>query len=218
MRCSLVDRTEKNGQNEVTINEKAYQGALKETLEKLSIPEGYEFKEVRDGKQDKSNVWIFRYEKSNGENNGLGGEHFSFTVNQDNYKILGVQWMDQRFVKGQQLPSSKQALTITEEFINHIQPGLFKRMENTWIRPEDATLTIDGQKKTITGIRTKFFLPSENRWAWAIIGPDNSIMSFEQEMVWMGGRISEMWLHDNWLLKGGDNTIGSKIKRIFSKF
>ncbi|MGS2779858.1 hypothetical protein ACVBAX_21175 [Robertmurraya sp. GLU-23] len=81
--------------------EEYQQEALNHALTKLTIPEGYEGKSVRSVKQDKVDVWVFRYEKANGENNGLGGEQYSFTVTQDKYKVVGVMWMDQRFEKGQ---------------------------------------------------------------------------------------------------------------------
>src|SRR3954451_22173861 len=93
------------------------QEALNHVLKKLSIPEGYDWKEVRSGKQDGVDVWVFRYEKSNGENNGLKGEHYSFTVTQDTYKILGVMWMDQRFEKGQPLPSHEKTREIVKGFL-----------------------------------------------------------------------------------------------------
>ncbi|MGJ9459918.1 hypothetical protein [Oceanobacillus sp. CF4.6] len=210
-----MSQTEQNNQEE--IKEERYQSALSKVLETISIPLGYEFKEVRSERQNKDDVWVFRYEKSNGDNNGLGGEHFSFTVNQDSYRILGTIWMDRRFVTGQQLPSSQETLQISKTFIDQTQPGLFERLENTWIRPEDTAIMVDGEKMTVTGMRCKFYAPLENRWAWVIVGPDKDIISFEQEMVWIGGRISEMWLHDSWLLKGGDSSIKSKIKGIFSK-
>jgi hypothetical protein len=198
--------------------EETHQSVLYEVLEIITVPEGYEFKEVRSGRQNKSDVLVFRYEKSSGENNGLGGEHYSFTVDQDSHKVLGTTWMDRRFVAGQLLPSNQETIEVSKSFLNRIQPGLFDRLDNRWIRPHDEVITVNGEKMTVTGMRCKFYLPDDNTWAWVIVGPDKKIITFEQEMVWMGGRISEKWLHDTWLLKGGGNpsSVISKIKRMFS--
>ncbi|MBB4825584.1 hypothetical protein HNO89_002820 [Sporosarcina luteola] len=182
---------------------KAYQKALDKALQTLSIPEGYELKEVRSGIQNKSEVWIFRYEKSNGENNGLKGEHYSFTVNKENNKILGFSWMDQRFESSEKLLSKKQTEKIAKSFLNRIEPGLFDRLENLWIRPHDEVITVDGQQMTVTGMKFKCYLSDEDTYAWVIIGPDEKIITFEQGIKWESGRKTEKWLHDSWL----ENTI-----------
>ncbi|MFT9820337.1 hypothetical protein [Lysinibacillus sp. NPDC056185] len=64
----------------------------------IDIPEGYQFKEVRSGKQNEVDVIVFRYEKSDLLNNGLEGEHYSFTIEQESHKIVGITWMDQRLL------------------------------------------------------------------------------------------------------------------------
>lgn len=181
--------------------EKAYQKALNNTLETISVPEGYEFKSVRSGKQNEADTWVFRYEKSNQENNGLGGEHYSFTVDQESHKILGITWMDQRFASGQQLPSEKQTEELVKSFLNWTQPGLFDRLENHWIRPHGEVITVNGEKITIIGMKYKCYLPDNDTWAWVIVGPDERVMTFEQGIKWEGGRVTEKWLHDNWLLE-----------------
>lgn len=193
--------------------------ALNHALTKLTIPEGYEGKSVRSIKQDEVDVWVFRYEKANGENNGLGGEHYSFTVTQDKHKIIGVMWVDQRFKKGQPLPSHEETREIVEKYLEKVEPGLLDRSENTWIRPEDSSITINGKEMTLTGVRYKLFMRGDSKWGWIIVGPDGNIMSFEQDMIWMGGRISEMWLHDSWVIKGADNNkMKSYIKNLLRKF
>lgn len=181
--------------------EETYQSALNEALETISVPKGYEFKDVLNGKQNEANVWVFRYEKSSGENNELGGEHYSFTVDQDSHKVLGITWMDQRFTSGQQLPSEKQTEEVVKSFLNQTQPGLFDLLENHWIRPHDEVITVNGGKMTVTGMKYKCYLPDEDTWAWIIVGPDEKIITFEQEIKWEGGRVTEKWLHDNWLLE-----------------
>lgn len=179
--------------------QKSYQIAFDQALQSLSIPEGYEFKGVRSGRQNQTEVWIFRYEKSNGENNGLGGEHYSFTVNKESYKILGFTWMDRRFESGLELPSEKQTEEIAKSFLNRMEPGLFDRLENLWIRSHDEVITVDGQQMTVTGMKYKCYLPDADTYAWVIVGSDEKIITFEQGIKWESGRITEKWLHDSWL-------------------
>lgn len=179
--------------------QKKYQTALNKALDTISIPKGYEFKSVRSGEQNKASVWVFRYEKSNRENNGLGGEHYSFTVDQDNHKILGITWMDQSFVSGQPLPSEKRTQELVESFLDQIQPGLFMQLENHWIRPHDEIITVNGEKMTITGLKYKCYLQDDDTWSWVIVGPDENIITFEQGIKWQGGRVTQKWLHDNWI-------------------
>ncbi len=182
--------------------DKTYQNALNEVLETISVPIGYEFKKVHSGKQNDADVWIFRFEKANQKNNGLGGEHYSFTVDKDSHTILGITWMDQRFTSGQQLPSEKRTEELVKSFLNSIQVGLFDRLENHWIRPHDEIISVNGGEKiTVTGMKYKCYLPDEDTWAWVIVGPDEKIITFEQGIKWEGGRVTEKWLHDNWLLE-----------------
>lgn len=184
------------------IEQKTYQDALNEVLETIAIPEGYEFKDVRSGKQNESDVWIFRYEKSNEENNGLGGEHYSFTVDSDSHQILGITWMDQRFTSSNYPSlSDKRTELLVKSFLNRIEPGLSDRLENHWIRPHDEMIIVNGVKIPVTGMKYKCYLPDEDTWAWVIVGLDEKVMTFEQGIKWEGGRITEKWLHDNWILE-----------------
>ncbi|MCQ9617426.1 hypothetical protein L1889_12610 [Paenalcaligenes niemegkensis] len=185
------------------------QKALDQALTKLSIPEGYVLKDTTEVKQDSVNAWVFRYEKSSGENNGMGGEHYSFTVTQDTHKILGMIWLSQDFEKGQPLLSHEETTNIVKAFLQKVEPGLFERSENRWIRPEDFSIRVSGKDTTLTGVRYKLYVPTEGKWGWVIVAPDGNVMTFEQDMIWMGGRISEMWLHDHWVSSGANS---SKMK------
>ncbi|MCM3766328.1 hypothetical protein [Neobacillus niacini] len=191
-------------EQKVLMNNLDSQPPLEAALQVLSIPEGYEVKEIRSGKHNEVDVWIFRYEKSTGENNGLGGEHYSFTVDRVSHKILGVTWIDQRFASGQQLPSERRTEQLAQFFLNLTEPELFERLENHWIRPHDEIITVNGEKVTITGMKYKCYLPDEGTWAWVIVGPDEHIITFEQGIKWENGRVTEKWLHDNWLSVNGN--------------
>ncbi|WP_374966544.1 hypothetical protein [Lysinibacillus sp. RS5] len=188
-------------QHELKNEEETYQIALDKALEVIDIPEGYHFKEVRSGKQNDVDVFVFRYEKENLDNNGLGGEHYSFTVEQESHKIIGITWMDQRFASNQQLPSEKRTEEIVQVFLNKVQSGLFDQLENQWIRPHDEDIKVNKEALTLTGMKYKCYVPENDSWAWVIVGPDGNIMAFEQDIKWKGGRITEKWLHDSWLLE-----------------
>ncbi|GED59432.1 hypothetical protein ABER61_15835 [Brevibacillus formosus] len=72
------------------MKEQDYSKALQAALQLLQVPEGYQLKSAQEHKQNQDVVWVFRYEKISRDNNGLGGEHFSFVVEKNTYKILGV--------------------------------------------------------------------------------------------------------------------------------
>ncbi|MEC1789187.1 hypothetical protein [Schinkia azotoformans] len=48
-------------------------------------------------------------------------------------------------------------------------------------------------------MKYKCYLPDEDMWAWMIVSPDEKTITFEQGIKWKGGRVTEKWLHDNWL-------------------
>jgi len=50
-------------------------------------------------------------------------------------------------------------------------------------------------------MKYKCYVPENDSWTWVIVGPDGNIMAFEQDIKWKGGRITEKWLHDSWLLE-----------------
>ncbi|MBC9784320.1 hypothetical protein H1S01_07320 [Heliobacterium chlorum] len=180
----------------------SYETALEEVLKVIEVPREYKLKEVRCGTQNESAVWIFRYVKSDG-NHLLGGEHYSFTVEQKTLKLLGLTWMDQRFVSDQRLPSQERTKDVAKLFLESVQPGLFERLDNHWIRPHDEQIGINGRKLVITGMKFKCYMAEDDTWAWVIVGPDENIITFEQGIKWENGRITEKWLHDSWVLELG---------------
>ncbi|MFT4416946.1 hypothetical protein ACLM5H_24090 [Fredinandcohnia humi] len=196
-------------EQKIRVNEQKYESALTTALKVLSVPKGYEVKGISSGKHNELDIWIFRYEKSNGENNGLGGEHYSFTVDKDNHEILGVTWIDQRFASGQQLPSEIRTEEVAKAFFNQIEPSLFDHLENHWIRLHNEVLTKKDKKLTITGMKYKCYLPDEDTWAWVVVGPDEEIITFERGIKWEGCRVTEKWLYDNWLKESRVNMLNS---------
>lgn len=183
--------------------EEEYHMALEKALDYLSIPEGYVLQHVQSQKQNGDGVWVFRYEKKSGENNGLSGEHFSFVVQKDNDKLLGFTWMDASLSSGE-LPSQKETEALAKTFLDKIEPGLFEKLDNLWIDRHDEMIVVTnhhGQKQqvTVTGMKYKCYLKDENNYAWVIVGPEGQIITFEQGIIWKDGRVTEKWLHDRWL-------------------
>ncbi|MDU5949932.1 MAG: hypothetical protein E6Z15_23100, partial [Paenibacillus macerans] len=136
----------------------------------VTIPDGYVLKTVQGQKQNAEDVWWFRYEKASGANHGPGGEHFSFVITKSSNKLLGVTWMDKTLAEGE-LPTKEAAKASAQQFLGMLEPGLFAKLDNLWIdKHDESTLVKNG--KAIT---------------------------FEQEIKWVNGRVTEKWLHDSWV-------------------
>ncbi|WMJ77107.1 MULTISPECIES: hypothetical protein [unclassified Sedimentibacter] len=164
------------------------------------MPENYTLTQVREGVQDGENVFVFRYTKS--DNTELLGEHFSFTVMEKNNRLLGVTWMDKQFEKGTKLPSKEETTKIAKEYLAKVEPDLWGKLKNLWIDLHDETIIVDGKNVIVTGMKYKCFIPTEDTYAWVIVGLDGKVITFERGIVWQGGRVSEKWLHDAWLKEG----------------
>lgn len=165
----------------------------------IAVPAGYELKSAQNGKQNQNNVIVFRYEKANGENNGIGGEHVSFTLDADTHRLLGVTCMTADVMNGGHLPSKEQTREVAKRFLAQVEPGLFEQLENLWIDQHDEVIQVNGQPVTVSGMKYKCFLPSKNDYVWVIVGPSEQVITFEQGIIWQGGRVTEKWLHDSWL-------------------
>lgn len=192
----------KNIQASPTLQTEAYQGALRKALQLLTIPEGYALTSVQSHTQNAEDVWVFRYEKESGENNGLGGEHYSFTVTQEHHKLLGFTWMDRRWADGEPV-TKERAKEAAREFLDQVEPGLFAQLENLWIDLHDETITVhnNGVKEavTVSGMKYKCYLKEQDEYAWVIVGSSGEVITFEQGIKWDNGRLTEKWLHDSWL-------------------
>jgi hypothetical protein len=168
----------------------------------VSIPEGYELKRATVEKQNFADVGVFRFEKSSGINNGLGGEHYSFVVDLSNQKLLGFTWMDQR-LSGGPLPSKEETRIIAQNFLEKIEHGLSNILVNLWIDRHDEKISVKGEKGvntiTISGMKYKCYREDRNDYAWVIIGSAGRIITFEQGIIWNNGRVTEKWLHDSWV-------------------
>lgn len=166
----------------------------------VNIPDGYILASVKDVKVDKKEAYCFRYIKD--VNNVLGGEHFSFIVTKDSpYVILGFTTMDSKYIDKEQL-NKEEVQKISTEFLSKIDDSLLNDLELQWIDSHDEEIVIDGVKKIVRGLKCKYYRPSQEDYAWVIVGYDGTIITFERDILWSEGmqkRITEKWLHDSWL-------------------
>lgn len=78
--------------------------------------------------------------------------------------------MDKTLAEGE-LPTKEAAKASAQQFLGMLEPGLFAKLDNLWIdKHDESTLVKNG--KAIT---------------------------FEQEIKWVNGRVTEKWLHDSWV-------------------
>lgn len=168
--------------------------------QKILIPTDYQFKSVWEVKVDKKDAYWFRYEKS--VNTDLNGEHFSFLVTKNYpYSILGYTAMDAKYLD---LPlcSEEQCIEVAEEFLKKIAPELSQDLELQWVDRHDEEIVINGQKRTLSGMKYKCYRPSLDDYAWVIVASDGSVITYERDILWSNGmskRITNKWLHDIWL-------------------
>lgn len=147
---------------------------------------------------------LTRYERRDGRNTGLDGEHFSTVVAADGtLKGFANISLD---LAGKPLPSRERSEQIARDFLQGIAPDLLPRMKISWIEPHDEPIRIvrDGRTETVTltGMKMKARNQADGRWFWVIVGADEKPMVFERDIVWVtfpGHRKTEKWLHDGWL-------------------
>ncbi|MEK5162472.1 YcdB/YcdC domain-containing protein [Paenibacillus sp. FSL R5-0527] len=187
-------------QTNISVKEEDYSESLKKVLQLLTIPDGYVLKTVQSQKQNAEDVWWFRYEKASGENHGPGGEYFSFVIKKSSNKLLGFTWMDKTLAEGE-LPTKEAAKASAKEFLGKLEPGLFAKLDNLWIDKHDESILVKNganQENTIiSGMKYKCYLKESDSYAWVIVGKNGKVITFEQEIKWVNGRVTEKWLHDS---------------------
>ena len=152
---------------------------------------------------------LMRYERADGRNAGIGGEHFSLVVGA-NGRVKGFARIDLDLVGGE-LPSREEVQEIAMAFLQRAAPDLLPVLEISWIEPHDEPLRVmrDGRTEnlTLTGMKVKMRNTTDGRWFWVIVGADRNIMVFERDIVWItfpGHRKTEKWLHDSWFSENSD--------------
>lgn len=182
--------------SDVTINQTFY-----------SIPTTHSQVMSRSEMADNEPVVLTRYERKDGRNKGLEGEHFS-TIYAANGLLKGLAHISLDLVN-QSLPTCEESEKIARDFLQEYAPDLLPTMEISWIDPHDESiinLNEKGEKEThtVTGMKVKAQNTKDGRWFWVIVGADFQPMIFERDIVWIsfpGHRKTEKWLHDSWLKK-----------------
>lgn len=147
---------------------------------------------------------LTRYERRDGRNAGLEGEHFSTVVAADG-KLKGFANISLDLA-GQPLPSRERTEQIARAFLREAAPDLLPRMKISWIEPHDESIRVarNGSIETVTltGMKVKARNLADGRWFWVIVGSNEKPLVFERDIVWVtfpGHRKTEKWLHDAWL-------------------
>lgn len=185
----------------------------------VTIPDEYQFHSVKEVTVDGISARLFRFEKN--KNKGLEGEHFSFIISEEEKQILGFTNMDKKYTN-YQLLSKTETERIAKEFLSNLDNSLIGDLKNLWIERHDEEIIIDGQKHVLSGMKYKCYRPSENDYAWVIVGFDGSVTTFERNIKWnidAHKRITEQWLHDSWQkeLKNEIQTDEEAIRDIVEK-
>lgn len=172
------------------------------------IPTSHQLTSHRNVVVDGAPAVLMRYERQDGRNTELEGEHFSAIVADDG-KLKGFANISLDLV-GKPLPSRAQSETIARAFLQSHAPDLLPRMKISWIEPHDESIRIqrNGRNETVTltGMKVKARNLADGRWFWVIVGSDERPMVFERDIVWItfpGLRQTEKWLHDSWLVENG---------------
>lgn len=172
------------------------------------LPAGYGETARRPVVVDGEAAELVRYERTDGRNAAIGGEHFS-TVIAANGRLKGFARIDLDLV-GADLPSRDEAQAIALAFLQKQAPNLLPGMELSWVDPHDEPLRVVRNGKTenltLTGMKMKMRNTADGRWFWVIVGADRKVMVFERDIHWItfpGHRGTEKWLHDAWLVEKG---------------
>lgn len=147
---------------------------------------------------------LTRYERQDGRNAGLNGEHFSTVVATDGM-LKGFTNISLDLA-GKPLPSRERSEQIARAFLQETAPDLLPRMKISWIDAHDEPIRVQGDSQTeiftLTGMKVKARNLADGRWFWVIVGADEKPLVFERDIVWItlpGHRKTEQWLHDSWL-------------------
>ncbi len=172
------------------------------------MPAGYREAGRRTAVVDGEAAELVRYDRIDGRNAALGGEHFS-TVIADDGRLKGFARIDLDLV-GHPLPTREEAQAIAMDFLRETAPDLLPGMRISWIDPHDEPLRVtrNGRSEdlTLTGMKVKMRNQAAGLWMWVIVGADRKVMVFERDIHWIsfpGRRGTEKWLHDAWLAAKG---------------
>jgi hypothetical protein len=189
-----------------------YQSELNRTIarivESLPAPSGYEEVGRRRVVVDGVGAQLIRYERADGRNRGVRGEHFSIVIDESGL-LRGFARIDAGLL-GLNLPTKDEAQSIALDFLKEQSPDLLQNYHLFWVEAHDEPVRIFRQGNLITerltGMKVKMQNEGDGLWFWTIVGPDRRVMVFERDIRWItfpGHRGTEKWLHDSWLIEKG---------------
>lgn len=160
-------------------------------------------------------VVLTRYEREDGRNVGMEGEHFSSVVSESG-RLKGFANISLDLVD-RPLPSAERSEEIARAFLQEHAPDLLPKMEIHWVDTHDEPIRIERNGRTetvtLTGMKVKARNLEDRLWFWVIIGPDEQPMVFERDITWItfpGHRKTEKWLHDSWLKQQKTSLTGDR--------
>ncbi len=168
------------------------------------VPDTHAQTRQRHVTMDGTPATLTRFERRDGRNAGLEGEHFSTVAAADGtLKGFAHIALD---LAGKPLPSRERTEAVARAFLQAHAPDLLARMQIHWIDPHDEPIRVQREGRTeivtLTGMKMKARNLADGRWFWVIVGSDEKPMVFERDIVWItfpGHRQTEKWLHDGWL-------------------
>ncbi len=200
-------------QNVPSLTESAMSTLITPSIDAF-IPETHAQVMSRQVSADGQAVVLTRYERKDGRNAGLEGEHFS-SVMAESGRLKGFANISLDLVD-RPLPDSQRSEEIARAFLQQYAPDLLPRMEIHWIDKHDEPIRVERNGRmetvTLTGMKVKARNLEDRLWFWVIVGPDGQPMVFERDITWItfpGHRQTEKWLHDSWLKKQGKEGVNS---------
>lgn len=149
------------------------------------MPNGYREVGRRAAVLDGEGAELVRYQRVDGRNAALGGEHFS-TVIADDGRLKGFARIDLDLVGGQ-LPTREDTRAIAMDFLRDAAPDLVPGLRVSWIDPHDEPLRVTRNGRTenltLTGMKVKMRNAADGRWMWVIVGADRKVMVFERDIT-----------------------------------
>lgn len=191
------------GRNVVTVNSEHIEGAGQ--LNEWSIGNEWHPSDRVQVTHNGSPAELFRFTRTDGENNHLGGEHISLTFDAATGLLLGLMRMERRFFDSERegpLPGKSHSQRVADAFLVRHAPDLLERVRVLWIEPHEEVVTAE-EREVVTGMKVKM-RQDDGRYAWVIVGTEGEVITFERDIVWntsMSERSTEKWLHDEWRVK-----------------
>jgi hypothetical protein len=175
-------------------------------LIRASLAEHYQGKNIEPAKL----VWL-RFEREDGKNTGLQGEHISATIDINANRLIGLTRMQENLTNAF-LVSHQEALDKAITFLKQAAPDLIPNavastiklkaqpagskmdfeetplqignVEVHWIGDHKEDITSHGKNVEVHGIKVKMYMPANQLWVWVIVDKAGEIQTFERDVFW----------------------------------